>query len=130
MVENEAQKQAVLTSSSTQAVNVWLGMDTGMHRLGFQPDDIGQHYQALRASSKVAKSIVLATHFACADDLENPATTEQTNSFQRCLSVNSISADENTELSLANSAAILGWPDTPPTVATPRLYDLWQFTFS
>ncbi len=83
-----------------------------MHRLGFQPDDIGQHYQALRASSKVAKSIVLATHFACADDLENPATTEQTNSFQRCLSVNSISADENTELSLANSAAILGWPDT------------------
>ena len=112
MVENEAQKQAVLTSSSTQAVNVWLGMDTGMHRLGFQPDDIGQHYQALRASSKVAKSIVLATHFACADDLENPATTEQTNSFQRCLSVNSISADENTELSLANSAAILGWPDT------------------
>jgi alanine racemase len=74
MVENEPQKQAILTSTAEKKVTVWLGIDTGMHRLGFQPEDIDQHYQQLRASDKVAETIVLASHFACADDLQSMMT--------------------------------------------------------
>ena len=112
MVENEPQKEAILSASTKKAVTIWLGIDTGMHRLGFQPEDIGQHYQDLRASSKVAGTIVVATHFACADDLDNTATSEQTNQFQRCINANNIGAEQDVQFSMANSAAILGWPET------------------
>ena len=112
MVENEPQKQAILASTAEKKVTVWLGIDTGMHRLGFQPEDIDQHYQQLRASDKVAETIVLASHFACADDLQSTATPEQIECFDRCVTTDDISADDDVQFSLANSAAILGWPES------------------
>jgi alanine racemase len=112
MVENEPQKQAILTSTAEKKVTVWLGIDTGMHRLGFQPEDIDQHYQQLRASDKVAETIVLASHFACADDLQSMMTPEQIECFNRCVTKGDISSDNNVQFSLANSAAILGWPES------------------
>lgn len=112
MVENEPQKQAILTSTAEKKVTIWLGIDTGMHRLGFQPEDIDQHYQQLRASDKVAETIVLASHFACADNLQSTATPEQIECFDRCVTTDDISADDNVQFSLANSAAILGWPES------------------
>jgi len=111
--------------SKEDRIKVWLHVDTGMHRLGIQPDEIASSYKELSACPHIQDDIVIATHFACADDLENTFSTEQVHRFHQGLG--SLSS-ENTEeslvsssiplisspvpLSLANSAALLGWPET------------------
>ena len=47
MVENRPQVEAILNATLARKVNVWLGIDTGMHRLGFQPDEIQTAYDDL-----------------------------------------------------------------------------------
>ena len=81
MVENNRQLEAVINANLAQQVKVWLGMDTGMHRLGFQPEEIQSAYNALTNSRNVSEEIVLTSHFACADDLDNPATSQQIQQF-------------------------------------------------
>ena len=106
MVENSRQLEAVVNANLTQQVKVWLGMDTGMHRLGFQPEEIQSAYNRLRNSRNVSEEIVLASHFACADDLSNPATSQQIQQFD----LYTPAGQKPPKTSLANSAAILGWP--------------------
>lgn len=106
MVENSRQLDAVINANLAQQVKVWLGMDTGMHRLGFQPEEIQSAYNRLRNSRNVSEEIVLASHFACADDLSNPATSQQIQQFD----LYTPAGQKPPKTSLANSAAILGWP--------------------
>lgn len=77
MVENLVQNDAIVNASISQPIIVWLGIDTGMHRLGFQPKEAIQAYQALKNSDNVAKPIIAASHFACADDMGSSATSAQ-----------------------------------------------------
>ncbi|MDG2501603.1 MAG: alanine racemase [Porticoccaceae bacterium] len=106
MVENRPQVEAILNASLARKVNVWLGIDSGMHRLGFQPDEIQSAYDDLSGSHNVSDEIVVCSHFACADDLDNKATLAQIKIFDLHLP----KADNAPLKSLANSAAILGWP--------------------
>ena len=106
MVENNRQLEAVINANLAQQVKVWLGMDTGMHRLGFQPEEIQSAYNALTNSRNVSEEIVLTSHFACADDLDNPATSQQIQQFD----LYTPTGKKLPHSSLANSAAILGWP--------------------
>ena len=108
MVENTNQKEAVLTASLDRPVIVWLGVDTGMHRLGFQPGEINTHFNELKTSNNVAETMVIASHFACADDLQSKATDEQLECFDQ--SVSSLDLSSGHAFSLANSAGILAWP--------------------
>ena len=103
MVENHQQKDAIINADVAHPVTVWLGVDTGMHRLGFQPDVIAEVYQTLNASRNISQPIVLTSHFACADDLDSSATLKQIDIFKACAPVTALQ-------SLANSAAILAWP--------------------
>ncbi len=86
-------------------VDVWLKLDTGMHRLGLSPDSFPHVWQSLKENSAVAENIRLMTHLACADELNHPATNKQLALFREI--TNGIDA----ERSIANSAAILSWPD-------------------
>ena len=107
MVENHVQKEAVLNADIAQPVNVWLGVDTGMHRLGFPPEEVAEVYQSLSASRNVNDQIVVATHFASAEDFDSAFTDKQLATFDKTV------ADFNeVKTSLANSASILGRPDT------------------
>ncbi len=103
MVENHQQKEAIINADLPAPLTVWLGIDTGMHRLGFQPDEINQVYQTLSSSRNVSQPIVVTSHFACADDLHSDATAKQIATFKACAPVTALQ-------SLANSAAILAWP--------------------
>ena len=103
MVENHQQKDAISNADVAHPLTVWLGVDTGMHRLGFQPDVIAEVYQTLNASRNISQPIVLTSHFACADDLDSSATLKQIDIFKACAPVTALQ-------SLANSAAILAWP--------------------
>ncbi|WP_284246593.1 alanine racemase [Thalassotalea insulae] len=108
IVHNEQQlaalcdKQLVLS----QPLKVWLKVDTGMHRLGINPQEFSHYYQSLKASANVENDIVLMSHLGCADDLTNPVTARQINLFNR------ITQGIDAERSMANSAGVAAWADS------------------
>jgi alanine racemase len=83
---------------------VWLKINTGMHRLGIEPEQLNTVYQRLMAAQSVRKPIGLMTHFAEADMIDSNATAQQIQLF------NQITASLPGPRSLANSAGILAWP--------------------
>ena len=112
MVENHPQKEAILNADIAQPVNVWLGVDTGMHRLGFPPSEAQEVYQSLKDSRNVSDSIVVASHFACAEDFDNNFTVQQLAAFSKTIESMGCSEKAPIPQSLANSASILGRPNT------------------
>jgi alanine racemase len=76
-----------------------------MHRLGLQPKQLPVAIERLNASENVRKPLVVATHFACADDPENPFTQVQIARFHAAVEGMDVLA------SLANSAALVAWPE-------------------
>ncbi|WP_137168219.1 alanine racemase [Salinimonas lutimaris] len=82
---------------------LWLKVDTGMHRLGVHPDEVSgllEQYQAL-----IRPGMVLVTHMACADELDNPLTREQIQKIQQ------LAVSTGLPLSIANSPATIAWQD-------------------
>lgn len=82
-------------------LSIWFKLDTGMHRLGFLPEDFSSAYQRLEALSSVCKPIVLMTHLADADNRDTEFTKNQLALFEKITS-----GFENPK-SIGNSAAIL-----------------------
>lgn len=103
VVQDLWQLQALQNYKAHTPIDVWLKLDTGMHRLGFAPQQGAKLYQALQACDSVA-TLRLMTHFANADDSQDDTTTEQITRFDRA--VDGLTG----ERSLANSAAICAWP--------------------
>ena len=108
------QLDAIEQAAFAKPIQVWLKLDSGMHRVGLHPSDYKAAYQRLQASGKVAK-IVLMSHFARADELDCIRSEEQLAVFQ------SARADLSAEVSLRNSPSILGWPTTPSDWVRPGL---------
>jgi len=87
----------------TSQIAVWLKLNTGLNRLGFAGSGVRAAYSRLQASGKVA-SISLMTHFA---DADGPAgVAAQIARFVEW------TAGSQGEATLANSAAILRYPET------------------
>lgn len=93
----------------------WLKVDTGMHRLGFAPDQAPGAFDELAALDSVRGRPGLMTHLANADDRWDVTTGEQLARFrpvaQRCA----------VPTSIANSAGILGWADSHGDWVRPGL---------
>ena len=87
-------------------VRVWLKLDTGMHRLGLAPEAASTIFQRLRESPAVAPDIGWMSHLARADERDCNYTIEQLQIFT------AVTVGLPGERSLANSAGILGWPQT------------------
>lgn len=92
-----------------EPLRCWLKIDTGMHRLGFAPGVVQWAHARLRALPGVADEIVLMSHLAASDDFaggaHEPAQTQaQLRVFEAA--TEGLSGAR----SLANSAAVLGWP--------------------
>ena len=88
-----------------RALDVWLKIDTGMNRLGFAPANVSTTIDRLAQLGCIG-SLRLMSHLACADDPDNDYTTRQLDRFREA------TRDLQGERSLANSAALLAWPDT------------------
>ncbi len=86
-------------------LKIWLKIDTGMHRLGFFPEEISEVYQRLVESSAVMIPIGLMTHLATADWLHSAMTQQQLEIFGEV-----VSRYEGPK-SVANSAIIMGEPN-------------------
>jgi alanine racemase len=105
MIQNEYQLEALDRLPLPQPVTCWIKLDTGMHRLGFSVDLARALYRELSECPGVDQAIVLATHLACADELDNPYTHDQIRLFREN------TAGIDAPHSLANSPGLLGWPD-------------------
>jgi len=106
VIHNQQQLDAILSANLPSPLKVWLKIDTGMHRLGINPEQFSYFYQALTTSENVQKGIVLMSHLGCADDTENESTAAQISLFD------SVTQDCNEERTLANSAGICAWPSS------------------
>lgn len=86
-------------------LNLWVKVDTGMHRLGIQPESMTAIRARLAQISKVSLCGVM-THLACADEVQNPKVTEQ-----QIATFNALIETTDT-VSIANSSGIMQWPTT------------------
>ncbi len=111
LVENDFQLNSLISSKLSQPVKVFFGIDTGMHRLGFQTKDFLSKFEILQSSVNVKKPIVISTHFSCADDLDSDFTALQINQFDEYINKNNLTTSSY-EQSLSNSAGLLGWPNS------------------
>jgi len=85
---------------SDTALEVWLKVNTGMGRLGIQPDDVMLCWQRLQQISTV-QSLGMMMHFANADQPDKSSNQLQLNCFRQ---LNDIMM---TQTSVSNSAAIV-----------------------
>ena len=85
-------------------VRCWLKINSGMGRLGFEPDDVAKIYNQLRNCKNVS-NIVCMSHLASAENKNNSMNHEQIATFIASIQ------DCDALLSLCNSAAIFNFPD-------------------
>jgi alanine racemase len=84
-------------------LRVWIKVDTGMHRLGFQPEEVPPVLERLRACAAVRSPPGLMTHLANADDPADPLSQQQ------CDRLRSL-ARPGQALNIGNSGGILSCP--------------------
>lgn len=110
VIHNDIQLNHLIGHSFKPALTVWLKVDSGMHRLGISPDNAMQFYQQLKAADSVDK-IILTTHLASADCLDMGYTEMQLARF--LISIQPIiDTGDDVQLSIANSAGLMAWPDS------------------
>lgn len=97
-IHNESQLQILGRARLSAPVDIYLKVNTGMHRLGFMPEQLMAIYHSARALPNV-DHITLMTHFANADNhlgVESPLDA-----------FNAAAVDISAPRCLANSAATL-----------------------
>ena len=95
-----------------EKLDVWLKVNSGMNRLGFTPQQAAQAMEQLRRHRAV-RSVTLMTHFANADEARGIA--------EPLALFNDFAAPYRVARSLANSAALLRYPETHGDWVRPGL---------
>lgn len=104
IIHNLTQLEALEQTTLSQPVQVWIKVDTGMHRLGISPQQVAEYHQRIKASGNAKEEIGFASHFNCADELDSDATAQQIATFEQA------TASYSGPKSLSNSAGVLYWP--------------------
>ena len=116
----EWQIAILLAAKLAKPMQIWLKMDSGMHRVGLEASAYQQAYMRLAGHANVAK-IVLMSHFANADNLKLAHTKQQISTFQQAVQALKFDEASFADISLANSAAILGWPQAYQNWSRPGI---------
>ncbi len=126
VIHQASQLDLLKQSQHEHAITVWLKVDTGMHRLGIEPSTLPATWKQLSELSVVQATPKLMTHFSDADEKTSTKTSKQFEYFDQ------LTAEFKTERSLANSAAILFWPETHADWVRPgiMLYGISPFADS
>ena len=115
VVHHQSQVEMLEACSLPEPVTVWMKIDSGMHRLGFQEHEFKAMLQRLLDCDTVAENIIMMTHLALASDRNNDMTGRQIEIFTR------ICSGTDAEKSIANSAAVLAFPDSHADWVRPGL---------
>lgn len=104
VISHEKQCLDLLTAHLSRPLDVWIKVDTGMHRLGIKPELLDAYMKKLELSPNVDK-IHIMSHFACADKEDNSEFTDK----QIQIFNDASSSFKNNPKSLCNSAGILSY---------------------
>jgi len=100
-VHNDVQLQWLEAFAGSQ-FDVWMKVDTGMNRLGFSTKEAPEAIARLQACKSVA-TLRIMSHFANADDRQDPTTLDQIERFR------DVTKNFSGDLSIANSAGLFGF---------------------
>ena len=114
VVHHHGQIEMLQQADFKAQLTAWLKIDSGMHRLGFDPADVPAALQALNTNEKV-KDIIMMTHLATANEPANGMNQQQLEAFN--LAINEFEG----ECSIANSAATLSFPESHGDWVRPGL---------
>jgi len=93
---------------SVKKIAVWLKLNTGMNRLGFNPELTRSLLYQLQNFASV-NVLGVMTHFACADEIDKSHTEHQVKLF--CDAIDSLDASfKGLQLSASNSAGLIEHP--------------------
>ncbi|MGB1800642.1 MAG: alanine racemase, partial [Gammaproteobacteria bacterium] len=115
VIHNELQVENLEQASLDESLQVWLKIDTGMHRLGVSIDKAEGLLERLNNCSNVKTSPKLMTHFATANEIDNSLTQQQLELF------NQFCSELAYEKTLANSAAVINFSETHAEWIRPGL---------
>ncbi|MDC8802289.1 alanine racemase [Halomonas pacifica] len=104
-VHSDWQLEALLAYRPQRPIPVWLKVDSGMHRLGFAPEQAEAVWARLAAAPEVVGELQLMSHFATAD-AAHPAYFET-----QLLRMRALAERLDAPLCLANSPATLAHPE-------------------
>ncbi len=94
--------QITTINNTKQPINIWIKINTGMHRLGLSTHEYFDCIKLL-ANNPLINTQCVMSHFACADEINHPMNQSQLFEFEK-------STYHTTKRSMANSAAILSNP--------------------
>jgi alanine racemase len=114
VVHSHEQVQILESFAGSHRFTVWLKLDSGMHRLGFTPEDFDAAYRSLKNLSSVHE-LRLMTHLASADQGESPQTAQQVARFESAIQ------GKAEQRSIANSAGVIAWPNAHGDWVRPGL---------
>ena len=106
IIHDENQLIALEQAELEAPIATWLKVDTGMHRLGIEPEQLEHFYARLKSTKNAKSKVRLMTHFPCADDIDNNKTDAQIAHFSRLV------GEKIEQTCLANSAGIIAWPQS------------------
>jgi alanine racemase len=115
MIHSREQVEMLERAKAGPPIEVWLKIDTGMHRLGVDPAEVPELWQRLQASANVARPAHVATHFANAQSRDDPSVVRQLQGFLS--TVQSLPGKR----CIANSAAVIRLPQAHADWVRPGL---------
>jgi alanine racemase len=114
VIHDQNQLSLLSEHSLPESINVWLKINTGMNRLGFSPKDFSAVLENLHHCPWI-NIVCVMTHFSSADKANDTTTQCQIKLFKQTLK------ERQFRTSLANSAAILAFPETHADWVRPGL---------
>jgi alanine racemase len=99
-------------------LNVWLKTNTGMSRLGMPISEVPAIWQQVKELDADAE-LILMSHLACADDLQESLTPRQLQNFKTL--ADELGLKDSGHCTLAASAGILNWPQTHFGIVRPGI---------
>ncbi|SJM71332.1 alanine racemase [Psychrobacter piechaudii] len=97
-----------LPAADSACRTLWLKLNTGMNRLGFEPEEI---VAVAKTLVDAGYNLILTSHFANADRPDHPSNVNQIKIFTEALTELREQVDSNIKASLCNSAGILNFPE-------------------
>ena len=105
-------EQLAMLERLSAPLGIWLKFDTGMHRLGFAPGDFER---AVAGARRHARPLRFMTHFANTHHRNDASVARQIACFSALMGA------AEAERSLANSGAVLGYPQAHADWVRPGL---------
>ena len=117
VVHSPEQVEILRARGAASPVQLWVKLDSGMHRLGFSPADFVAAWRELAALPCVAGPLHAMSHFASADEPDVGTTARQIARFDEVLA----GLEESPLASLANSAGVISAPSAHRDWVRPGL---------